>query len=30
MTDKKPRRTFDAVFKLQVVKMTREQSLSIG
>lgn len=30
MTDKKPRRAFDAAFKLQVVKMIREQSLSIG
>lgn len=30
MTDKKPRRAFDAAFKLQIVKMIREQSLSIG
>ena len=30
MTDKKPRRAFDAAFKLQVVKMIREQSLSVG
>ena len=30
MTDKKPRRAFDAAFKLQVVKMIREQRLSIG
>ena len=30
MTDKKPRRAFDAAFKLQVVKMIRQQSLSIG
>ena len=30
MTDKKPRRAFDAAFKLQVVKMIRQQRLSIG
>jgi transposase len=30
MTDKRPRRVFDAAFKLQVVKMIREQGLSIG
>ena len=30
MTDKKPRRAFDAAFKLQIVKMIREQRLSIG
>ena len=30
MTDKKPRRAFDAAFKLQVVKMIREQSLNVG
>ena len=30
MTDKKPRRAFDAAFKLQVVKMVREQGLSVG
>ena len=29
-TDKKPRRAIDAAFKLQVVKMVREQSLSVG
>ena len=30
MNDKKPRRTFDAAFKLQVVKIIRQQGLSIG
>lgn len=30
MTDKKPRRAFDAAFKLQVVKMIKQQGLSIG
>ena len=30
MTDKKPRRAFDAAFKLQVVKMIKQQRLSIG
>ena len=30
MNDKKPRRAFDAAFKLQVVKMIRQQGLSIG
>ena len=30
MTDKKPRRAFDEAFKLQVVKMIRQQGLSIG
>lgn len=30
MTEKQPRRTFDAAFKLQVVKMVREQGLSVG
>ena len=30
MTDKKPRRAFDATFKLQIVKMIREQRLSVG
>ncbi len=30
MTDKKSRRAFDAAFKLQVVKMIRQQGLSIG
>ncbi len=32
MTRKKPRerRTFDAAFKLQVVRMVREQGLSVG
>ena len=29
MTDKKPRRAFDAVFKLQVVEMVRDQGLSV-
>lgn len=29
MTDKKPRRAFDAAFKLQVVKMIREQGLGL-
>ena len=30
MTEKKPRRVFDVAFKLQVVKMVREQGLSIS
>ena len=30
MTEKKPRRAFDAAFKLQVVKMVRDQGLSVG
>lgn len=30
MTDKRERRAFDAAFKLQVVKMIREQNLSVG
>ena len=30
MTEKKQRRAFDAAFKLQVVKMIREQGLSVG
>lgn len=30
MTEKKPRRAFDAAFKLQVVKIIRDQSLSVG
>ncbi len=30
MTDKKPRRAFDAAFKLQVVKAIREQRLNVG
>ncbi|SER86375.1 transposase [Giesbergeria anulus] len=30
MTDKRLRRTFDVAFKLQVVKIVREQGLSIG
>lgn len=30
MTDKKSRRAFDAAFKLQVVRMIREQGLSVG
>lgn len=30
MTDKKARRSFDASFKLQVVKMVREQQLSVS
>lgn len=30
MTDKPPRRAFDAAFKLQVVKMVRDQGLSVG
>ncbi len=30
MTDKKPRRAFDAAFELQVVKMIRQQGLSVG
>ncbi len=30
MTEKKPRRAFDAAFKLQVIKMVREQGLSIA
>lgn len=29
-TDKKQRRTFDAAYKLQVVRMVREQGLSVG
>ena len=30
MTETKPRRAFDAAFKLQVVKMVRDQGLSVG
>jgi transposase len=30
MTPKKTRRTFDAAFKLQVVRMVREQDLSVS
>ena len=30
MTNKTPRRAFDAAFKLQVVKMIREQGLGVG
>lgn len=30
MTEKRARRSFDAAFKLQVVRMIREQGLSIG
>ena len=30
MKDKRERRVFDAAFKLQVVKMIREQDLSVG
>jgi transposase len=30
MTEKNPRRAFDAAFKLQVVKMVRDQGLSVG
>ena len=30
MTDKRTRRAFDAAFKLQVVRMIREQGLSVG
>lgn len=30
MTDKPSRRAFDTAFKLQVVKMIREQRLSVG
>lgn len=30
MTSKKTRRTFDAAFKLQVVRMVREQDLSVS
>lgn len=30
MTDKKQRRAFDAAFKLQVVKMIRQQGLGVG
>ncbi len=30
MTEKKPRRVFDAAFKLEVVKMVRDQGLSVG
>ncbi len=30
MTEKKSRRTFDSAFKLQVIKVVREQGLSIG
>lgn len=30
MTQKRTRRTFDAAFKLQVVRMIREQGLSLG
>ena len=30
MTDKTSRRAFDAAFKLQIVKMIREQRLSVG
>lgn len=30
MKDKKPRRVFDAAFKLQVVRMIRDQGMSVG
>lgn len=30
MTEKRTRRAFDAAFKLQVVRMIREQGLSVG
>lgn len=30
MTEKRARRAFDAAFKLQVVRMIREQGLSVG
>lgn len=30
MPDKKTRRTFDAAFKLQVVRMVRDQGLGVG
>ncbi|POR07755.1 hypothetical protein BV908_19480 [Diaphorobacter sp. LR2014-1] len=30
MTEKRSRRAFDAAFKLQVVRMIREQGLSVG
>ena len=30
MTEKKPRRAFDAAFKLQVVKMVRDQGLGVS